>query len=894
MPIRADILTLLADVLAELYPDKGSIDSMVTVAGLKREQIAVHPKAIDTWIALLQEAEIQDRTMAILDHARTQKPAYLPLKAAYQAYDAWRQAESMQGPSPNIPSSPESQSHFLTPLVIASFAMLLILLAVFWRSTNARQGMLKDNLETAEEQLQTMRDRLSTTVSRILAQEAAYEIERSGGSWTTAGLLAVEALARDNQNPQALETSYAILLQHVHMLTEFRHEQTVHALEFSPDGQHIATGNGGGGGWSEGLWGELRISETETGRELWRTRLDGPVKELLYTADGNWIIAWNTTPRKTQITTYEAQTGRRLARIEHPQINALVASPDGQILATASDDGYARVWNPRTREVVTVVFHATPVKAVTLSPDGLWGASASDDGTIIVWEVATGNVIDAMSGAGVVNQLSFSPDKRWLSIVQSAFNGLNVSSWLLETSYSGLIINNGGVTDAVFSSNKRWLAVSDNGGEVGIWNTRPYRSVRSYKVHGPAIVAGFSPDGKLIVITEACQERARIFCSNAVHIQETETNTEIALIEPESPVTIAAISLDNQRIALVHDDGHISIWEVTAGEQPIQYNHGSSILAAGFSGDNQWIIAGGLDGILRGWNTGGNEDRLSWASDNPIRAMAFSSDGRYVAVGGDSAELFIYDLVTDSNTNNIPVDGSVVALSFSPDNRQLVVGTNDPTATSKVNLIRTDTWQNTEDWSFASGVRSLAFSHDSNTLAVGENDGTVSMINVDSGNITKKISLDGGINALVFHPDDSHILSGISTSEGGGELLLADVTDGTIIWREASQAPILSVDVDPGGRWIATVNQSGLLRLFDLAQQKEVAQLEYHDPTRVVHFSSGGDRLLLASGNTIYMLPWWPDVAGEICHRLTRNLSPEEWQQFLPDEPYHKTCPNIP
>ena len=39
----------------------------------------------------------------------------------------------------------------------------------------------------------------------------------------------------------------------------------------------------------------------------------------------------------------------------------------------------------------------------------------------------------------------------------------------------------------------------------------------------------------------------------------------------------------------------------------------------------------------------------------------------------------------------------------------------------------------------------------------------------------------------------------------------------------------------------------------------------------------------------------WPDdlIAGA-CSRLTRNLTYEEWQRYLPDEPYRKTCENIP
>jgi hypothetical protein len=45
MPIRADILTQLADALAELYYNQGSIETMAMTAGLNLARIAFYPRA---------------------------------------------------------------------------------------------------------------------------------------------------------------------------------------------------------------------------------------------------------------------------------------------------------------------------------------------------------------------------------------------------------------------------------------------------------------------------------------------------------------------------------------------------------------------------------------------------------------------------------------------------------------------------------------------------------------------------------------------------------------------------------------------------------------------------------------------------------------------------------
>ncbi len=33
---------------------------------------------------------------------------------------------------------------------------------------------------------------------------------------------------------------------------------------------------------------------------------------------------------------------------------------------------------------------------------------------------------------------------------------------------------------------------------------------------------------------------------------------------------------------------------------------------------------------------------------------------------------------------------------------------------------------------------------------------------------------------------------------------------------------------------------------------------------------------------------------AEACRRLPRNLTREEWPLYLGNEPYRKTCPNLP
>jgi hypothetical protein len=65
-----------------------------------------------------------------------------------------------------------------------------------------------------------------------------------------------------------------------------------------------------------------------------------------------------------------------------------VFSPDGQRIATASDDGTARIWDVQTGKTTAVLAgHAGTVWSAGFSPHGQRVVTASDDGTARIWRI---------------------------------------------------------------------------------------------------------------------------------------------------------------------------------------------------------------------------------------------------------------------------------------------------------------------------------------------------------------------------------------------------------------------------------------------------------------------------------------------------------------------------
>ncbi|MEM6837074.1 MAG: hypothetical protein AAF609_09475, partial [Cyanobacteria bacterium P01_C01_bin.120] len=86
------------------------------------------------------------------------------------------------------------------------------------------------------------------------------------------------------------------------------------------------------------------------------------------------VKLWDRSGRELQ--TLEGHTGR---------VWSVSFAPDGQTLASASEDGTVKLWGRSGRELQTLDGHTGIVLSVSFAPDGETIASASADGKVILW-----------------------------------------------------------------------------------------------------------------------------------------------------------------------------------------------------------------------------------------------------------------------------------------------------------------------------------------------------------------------------------------------------------------------------------------------------------------------------------------------------------------------------
>jgi WD40 repeat protein len=174
----------------------------------------------------------------------------------------------------------------------------------------------------------------------------------------------------------------------------------------------------------------------------------------------------------------------------------VTSSPDGQILASASDDKTIKLWKPNGTVLRTLSGHQARVYDVDFSHDGRSLISASEDGTARRWSLTDQPLqIFGRNHSGIWEVATSSSGQ----ILATASMDDTVTLWRQNgTIFKSLQGHNQGMTAVDLSADNKLLVAGGIGGNLELWSMDGTRITTLSGHSGEVWDVAFSPNGKWI------------------------------------------------------------------------------------------------------------------------------------------------------------------------------------------------------------------------------------------------------------------------------------------------------------------------------------------------------------------------------------------------------------
>jgi WD40 repeat protein/serine/threonine protein kinase len=524
------------------------------------------------------------------------------------------------------------------------------------------------------------------------------------------------------------------------------------------------------------------------------------------------------------------------------------ATRDLHFLVTANLSAPTQVWGLQTgQEIRTDAILSLPQSNghPIFSPDGNFMANRNPDGTVSILDTEHWNEVVRLPASSLADPIVFSPSGRAI-ITKNRIRSVTVWDTITGeeryTVYPSISPNY-----VALNPDEKQLAIGSRAGTIVIWDTQSQQEVLQFSV---SAIAG-------------------IIFNN-----------------------------DGSRLATMHDNGWVQIWDLIPGREFLTLFNGNSVpdrrgVSVAYSPDAHRLVVANNDETPIVWDAETGQEVFILAGHTaPVIGVAWSPDAKWIATTSDNDDntARIWDAATGEAM--LVLSGHtdfVYAAAFSPDSKLLATSSGDGT----VRVWDVETGQLTMTLEYPGSLRGVTWSPNGMRIAAtNRSDGTTRVWNAMTGEVQLELAIgDDQVHAVAFSPDGSRIMTG---SHNQRNAYVWDAQTGEKLMTLSGHTDqVGGAAYSPDGTQIATASADGTIRLWDSNTGQELLTLlgSEEGVSRVV-FSPDGTHLATQNfdGTTrIYVLPI-DDLIALAQSRLTRSLTVEECQRYL----HTDVCPTAP
>ncbi|MFM2379801.1 MAG: hypothetical protein RLZZ143_2380 [Cyanobacteriota bacterium] len=475
-------------------------------------------------------------------------------------------------------------------------------------------------------------------------------------------------------------------------------------------------------------------------------------------------------------------------------IYSVSISPDGQKIATASQDGTVKIWNQKGENIQTLIGHQGAVYSVSFSPDGQKIATASEDKTAKIWNLQGQNLVTYPDHQESVYSVSFSPDGQ--KIVTTSRDKTarlwNLSGETLQV-FKG---HKRSIDAASFSPDGQKIATASRDGTIKIWDLSGKIILSLGQENIEAFYSvNFSPDGQKIA-GAAADKTAKIW--------DLQGNLIATFRGHQDFVNSVNFSPDGQFIITASSDGSAKIWGMQGEEITTLRGHQESVFTAVFSQDGKEVVTGSSDETAKIWQL----NNLNQAkSDNT--SVSINSQGNIIAIANKDGQITLLDSQGKKIREFTTKMRSIYSIAFHPDSNQIAI-------TGRNGKVQIWSQKGTMLQEFTASqvpIYSLAFNGEGTAIITGTSDGKVQywhLSNHPPQLINSWTADDSIIYDLVFSPDHQKIATATR-----GKIKIWDLQGNLLKEIKTDSFPVYGVSFSPDGEKIAAISRDGTARRWD-------------------------------------------------------------------------------